>query len=194
MNSNLAGVTFFENFRNLVKKNNIDGYILATPVSSHYEYARKIIKRKKPFIIEKPIVKNTHELENLYEICKNYKHSIFVNHTDLYNPAFFQFLKRIKLVGKFKQIDMTFGKLQKIKLNNNSLDENSNLPSFEWLPHPIAIIIKLGGLPKKIFIKKNSITIENNNIFQKSIIHIFCKKMSIKLNFSNKYKNPKKKF
>ena len=43
---------FFENFRNLVKKNNIDGYILATPVSSHYEYTRKLLKEKNLLLLK----------------------------------------------------------------------------------------------------------------------------------------------
>ena len=48
----------------------------------------KNYKTNKPFIIEKPLVANPVELEELYKKCKNYKQSIFVNHSDLYNPAF----------------------------------------------------------------------------------------------------------
>ena len=193
LNSKFPGVTFFNNFDTLLKNNNIDGYILATPVSSHYEYAQKIIKKKKPFIIEKPIVENIKELENLYKLCKNYNQSIFVNHTDLYNKAFFEFLKKLKTIGAYKQINMSFGKLQTIKIPDIDFAKKFHLPSFDWLPHPIAIILKLAGLPKKVLIKKNSITIKNRNIFQTSKIHFYCKKFLVNLNFSNEYKIPKKR-
>ena len=44
-NIKILNVKFFRNFKSLAKNSNIDGYIVATPVSSHYEYARKIINK-----------------------------------------------------------------------------------------------------------------------------------------------------
>ena len=40
LNFKILNVKFFKNFKTLAKSGNIDGYIVATPVSSHYEYAR----------------------------------------------------------------------------------------------------------------------------------------------------------
>ena len=86
-------------------------------------------------------------------MLKNYKPSIFVNHTDLYNPAFQTFSRRIKSLGKYNKINIYYGKYQKIKKNNRK----SFLPYFDWFPHPIALAIKLAGLPKKITIVKNKV-------------------------------------
>ena len=98
-NLNILNVKFFSNFNLIAGDENIDGYIVASPVLSHYNYVRKIINKNKPFIIEKPLVANLDELNKLYKICKNYKHSIFVNHIDLYNPAFSAFLKKnVKII------------------------------------------------------------------------------------------------
>ena len=96
-NIKMLNVKFFKDFNKLRKSGDIDGYIVTTPVSSHYLYAKRIINEKKPFIIEKPLVANFSELKKIYKICNNYKQSIFVNHSDLYNPAFLVFVKKFKI-------------------------------------------------------------------------------------------------
>ena len=192
-NLKLLNVKFFTNFRTFAKNKKNDGYIIATPLESHYEFARKIIKQNKPFVIEKPLVANLVELEELYKKCKNYKQSIFINHSDLYNPTFLAFLKNIKLIGTYKKIEMSFGKYQEIKgfdiLNKN----NSFLPSFDWMPHPLAIAIELAGSPKKIKILKNNFSLKKKSLFQKSNINLYCKDKVVNIKFSNSYLIPKKR-
>ena len=194
INLKIPNIKFFRNFDLLNRDKNIEGYIIATPVESHYEYARKIVNKKKSFIIEKPLVANYEELKKLYKICKNYKHSIFVDHIDLYNPAFSVFLKNLKSVGVYKKINISFGKYQKIKkLNIRNKKANFFLPSFDWLPHPIALTIKLAGLPKKISIIKNKIIIKNKYIFQKCNIELQCKKKVVNIYFSNEYSTARRR-
>ena len=193
INLKVPNVKFFKNFDLLNRDKNIEAYIIATPVESHYEYARKIVNKKKPFILEKPLVTNYEELNKLYRLCKNYKNSILVNHIDLYNPTFLAFLNNLKSVGIYKKIDISFGKYQKIKkFNIRNKKGKFFLPSFEWLPHPLAITIKLAGLPKKISIIKNKIIIKNNYIFQKSKIELQCKKKVVNINISNGYSIPRR--
>lgn len=193
-NIKIPNVKFFRNPNMFLNYKNTDGYIIATPVSNHYRYARKIINKKKPFIIEKPLVSNMKELEKLYKICRNYKQSIFVNHTDLYNPAFSIFLKNLKTVGQYKKINIFFGKFQKIKrFADKNKGKFSFLPSFDWLPHPIALAIKLAGYPKKILIRENKIFIKKKYIFQKCKICLYCKKNDVNINFSTGYSSPKRR-
>ena len=193
INLKISNVKFFRNFDLLNRDKNIEAYIVATPIESHYEYVSKIVNKNKPFILEKPIVANYEELKKIHKICKNYKHSIFINHIDLYNPTFLAFLKNLKSVGIYKKIDMFFGKNQKIKkFNIRNKKGKFFLPSFDWLSHPLAITIKLAGLPKKISIIKNKIIIKNNYIFQKSKIELQCKKKVVNINFSNGYSIPRR--
>jgi len=184
-------IKFYKNINPLLKNENIKGYIVATPVQSHFNYARKIIENKKPFIIEKPLVSNPKELNILYKLSKNYKKSIFVNHKDLYNPAFNKFTKELKSIGNYSKINISFGKFQKIKIFKNK--NNSFLPSFDWLPHPLALALKLEGYPKKISLIKNKIFFFNKYIFQYSIINLTYKKRIIQINFSNQYKTPRRR-
>ena len=174
----------------VVNNKKVKGYIIATPVNSHFKYAKKIIKTKKPFIIEKPIVANLKELEILFNLCKNFKKSIFVNYQDLYNPAFAQLRKEIKKIGNYSKINIFFGKFQKIKKNKNNL---LFTPSFDWLPHPLAISIKLQGIPSKVKIIKNKISFLRGNIIQSSVICLYYKNKIIQINFSNQYRFPKRR-
>ena len=192
-NLKLLNVKFFTNFKTFVKSKKIDGYIIASPLESHYEYARKIIKQNKSFVIEKPLVSNLVELEKLYKKCKNYKQSIFVNHSDLYSPAFLVFLKNIKLIGTYKKIEMFFGKYQEIKGFDILNKKNSILPSFDWMPHPLSIAIKLAGSPKQIKILKNNLFFKKKSLFQKSNINLYYKDKVVNIKFSNSYLIPKKR-
>ena len=192
-NLKLSNVKFFTNFKTFAKIKKDDGYIIATPLESHFEYARKIIKQNKPFIIEKPLVANLVELQELYKKCKNYKQSIFINHSDLYNPTFLVFLKNIKLVGTYKKIEMFFGKYQEINGFDILNKDNFFLPSFDWMTHPLAITIKLAGLPKKIRIIKNNLSLKKKSLFQKSFINLYCKNKIVNIKFSNSYLIPKKR-
>ena len=192
-NLKLLNVKFFTNFKTFTKSKKNDGYIIATPLESHYEYARKIIKQNKPLVIEKPLVANLVELKKLYKKCKNYKQSVFINHSDLYNPAFLAFLKNIKLIGTYKKIEMFFGKYQEIKGFDTLNKNNFFLPSFDWMPHPLAIAIRLTGVPKKIKILKNNLSLKKKSLFQNSNIDLYCKDKVVNIKFSNSYLIPKKR-
>ena len=152
-------VKFYNNRNKFFSKNkkNIHAYIIASPLNTHYEYIKKILTKKKPLIIEKPIVKNIHELKKINILSNNVKHPVLVNHTDLYNPAFKKLEKKLKLIGNYRKIKIEFGKFKKIyKINNKS---STVLPYFDWLPHPLAITVKLVGFPNKITILKEKIII-----------------------------------
>ena len=143
-------VKFYNNRNKFFSKNkkNIHAYIIASPLNTHYEYIKKILTKKKPLIIEKPIVKNIHELKKINILFRNVKRPVLVNHTDLYNPAFQKLEKKLKLIGNYRKIKIEFGKFKKIyKINNKS---STVLPYFDWLPHPLAITVKLAGFPNKI--------------------------------------------
>ena len=75
------------------------------------------------------------KLKNFWFIPKKKKVSVLVNHSDLYNQNFQFLFSKIRLIGKIKYIEANFGKFsQRYKIK-------SELPSDDWLPHPIAIIL-----------------------------------------------------
>ena len=188
-----SSVSFYINKSKFFSKSNknIHAYVIASPISTHYEYVKKILTKKRPLIIEKPIVKDVNELNKIKKLSKNINYPVLVNHSDLYNPAFKVLEKKIKLIGNFKKIKIVFGKFQQIyKINRKS---NILLPYFDWLSHPIAVAIKIAGLPRKIEILNKKTIIKKKFIFQKIHTRLFCKKKVVDIFFSNNYKIPKRK-
>ncbi len=180
----------FINKKKFFKKNSTDAYIIASPVETHFDYIEDISKIKKPFIIEKPLVKNIYELDKIKKALKNLKYPILVNYTDLYNPAFEHLEKKIKLIGYYDRVKLQFGKYTVFRKVDKS---KKILPYFDWLPHPLAIVIKLFGLPNEINVMKSELNTKRSYIYQRIHLRLSCKKKTIDIYFSNDYKVPKRK-
>ena len=188
-----SSVKYYINKSNFFSNNEkkIHAYIIASPISTHYEYIKKILTKKKPLIIEKPIIRTDHELTKISRLSNTIKYPVLVNHSDLYSPAFQELKKKLKLIGKYKKIKITFGKFQKIYKVNKKTD--ILFPFFDWLPHPLAIMLKLVGYPDKIKILNKKTIIKRKIIFQNLHIRFFCKQKITDIFFSNNYKLPKRK-
>ena len=181
---------FTNNKKEFFKLKNIDLYIIASPTFTHFQYLDQIIRKNKNIIIEKPLVKYFYQYQLLKDKIKKYKKIILINHTDLYMNAYSKLKEEIKYIGKIKTINLYYGKNDLYYLNN--ISNTTDLPYFEWLPHPLAII-------KDLFYKNNfkfklkQKKIINKFIFKKKIkIIFFNKNIIINLFFSNYYKNPKR--
>ena len=184
---------FYNNRNKFFSKNkkNIHAYIIASPLNTHYEYIKKILTKKKPLIIEKPIVQNINELKKINILSNNVKYPVLVNHTDLYNPAFKKLEKNIKLIGNYRKIKIEFGKFKKIyKINNKS---STVLPYFDWLPHPLFVLLDLFGFPEKYKILQAIFTKKNNFSFNNIVIKFFYYNFHVNLYFTNSLNLKKRK-
>ena len=66
---------------------NFDGYIVATPPTTHFEIAKKILLNDKPVLVEKPLVISTQEGEKLLSILQETNGRLIVGHLLLFHPA-----------------------------------------------------------------------------------------------------------
>ena len=164
----------------------IDLYIIASPTSTHFEYLIKSLNKNKHIIVEKPLVSSFSEFVKLKDKIRNYKKIILINHTDLYVDAYLNLKKKIKEIGNIKNAKLVYGKIDPYKLKN--ITTRYKLPHFEWLPHPLAIIIDLfkdQNFKIKLFEKRKII---KKFVKQNLIIKLFKKDLNIKINFSNNLK------
>ena len=92
------------------------------------------------------------------------------NFTILFNQNINNISSRFKSIGKIKYIDAKFG-----KYSNKYRDKNL-LPCYDWLPHPIAVVIRL--FKKVTFNKiiKNEVKMRNKSIFQDLTIELKTQK------------------
>lgn len=128
--------------------NKVDAVYIATPHSTHFEFAKKALLAKKHVLCEKPITLTENQTKELYEIAK-------MNDVVLYEAiktAFAHAFKRVinyaksGIIGNIKDIDATFTKLVTDKsLREYDLSVGGGSVN-ELITYPLIAIFKLLGL------------------------------------------------
>ena len=164
------------------KSKKINLFIISSPISTHFKYLQHAYKEKKDIIIEKPLVENNNQLKKLKLLNKDYKKKVMIHHNDLLN---FENTNFIDNLNDCKKIEMFYGKKELV----NSYKK----PFFDWLPHPLSIIINFIGEPKKFKILKYTKKVTNNLVLEELKLIFNFSNFQIFLNFSNDLKSPSKK-
>ena len=163
----------------------IDLFIISSPIKTHFKYLEYAYASKKNIIIEKPLVEKINQLRKLIQLNKNYNKKIMIHHNDVVNFKNLNFMKDFTNYKKIKMIEMFYGKKEIV----NSYKK----PFFDWLPHPLAIIINFFGVPNKFKILEYSKKIKKKSIFEKLKLVFELDYFKIFLNFSNDFKKSSKK-
>lgn len=71
----------------LLRSEEIDAIVIATPISTHYELAREALERGKHVLVEKPMVASVAEAEDLIERAAATDRALMVDHTFVYTGA-----------------------------------------------------------------------------------------------------------
>lgn len=66
---------------------NIDAAVVATPIRTHFELAKKLIRNKISLLIEKPVCETAKEVKELITLSKRYHVRIMPGHVERYNPV-----------------------------------------------------------------------------------------------------------
>ncbi|MBC8769477.1 Gfo/Idh/MocA family oxidoreductase [Arenibacter sp. BSSL-BM3] len=80
------GYTFYENINKLIDA--VDVIDIVTPTLSHFDCAKKAMKKGKHVFIEKPITNTIEEADELLLLEKKYQVKGQVGHVERFNPAF----------------------------------------------------------------------------------------------------------
>jgi len=112
----------------------IDAVVIATPVNSHFELAKKSLLSGKHTWVEKPLTSTTKESEELVEIAKSKKLILHVDHTFIYTPA----VRKIKeLVNTNVLGDILYFDSTRVNLGLFQHDVNV---IWDLAPHDISIL------------------------------------------------------
>jgi len=79
---------FYSKASDLINDDEIDAVYIATPPSSHAEYAIQSIKARKPVYIEKPMAANYSECQKINKAAEKYKVPVFVAYYRRALPGF----------------------------------------------------------------------------------------------------------
>lgn len=112
----------------------IDGVIIASPASTHFEIAKKFLSKKFNLLIEKPLTTKYSQALKLQKIWQLKKPKVLVGHVYLYNPAYQEFKKLFKEIKTVASIRFE-GIGSPIRKDVSVI--------WDWGPHPISIMIDL---------------------------------------------------
>jgi predicted dehydrogenase len=79
-----------------VFNSNVDGIVIATPVSTHFELAREALAHGKHLLVEKPLTTSVNEAEELIRLAEREQRTLMVGHTFEYSPAVTQLRQLIQ--------------------------------------------------------------------------------------------------
>ncbi len=129
-----ATIDVTTNINDIYNDFNIDAIVISTPVSSHFEIAKKALENGKHVLIEKPLTSSVKEAEKLLDIATQNNLTLMVDHTFLYTGA----VKKIKEVIDSNEI----GKLQyfdSTRINLGLFQADVNV-LWDLAPHDISIL------------------------------------------------------
>ena len=110
-NSFLNSATFYEDWNELLKIDEIDIVIIATPNNLCYEIMKECIKYKKHILVEKPAAKSSKQIMELISLSKAEKIKVHVGFNHRYHPAIIGAKKIVDegKVGKLMFIRARYG-------------------------------------------------------------------------------------
>ncbi|KKQ83424.1 MAG: Oxidoreductase domain protein [Candidatus Daviesbacteria bacterium GW2011_GWF2_38_7] len=118
----------------LLKNKDIDGFIIATPISTHFDIAKKLLALNHNLLIEKPLTANYDRALQLQRIWKITKPKVLTGHLYLYNPAYRRVKTLFKKIKSVKSINFE-GVCSPIRKDASVI--------WDWGPHPVSIILDL---------------------------------------------------
>lgn len=164
---------------NSINKNNIKSIHICSPVNTHYFYLKKFSYVNK-ILVEKPFLKNFSQLNKIKKLLK--KKYLLVDYIDTFNPILTKAKKAIKK-ERSKKIIFNYSNIKKFYQKKFEF-------SYEWLDHPLSLILYLFKKFPKFVVEKTIIVKKKNSFHEKVIIKYLFKDLEvfIKLNCSKKIK------
>ena len=138
-------------------RTDIDAVVIATPVFTHFEFAKKALEAGKHVLLEKPMTSSVAEAELLIELAAQKNKVLMVDHTFLYTGAVQKMKQLITSgeIGKLKYLDST-------RINLGLFQSDVNV-LWDLAPHDISICDYL-MLEKPISVQATGISHTNNGI------------------------------
>jgi predicted dehydrogenase len=133
----------------------IDAVAIVTPVSYHYELAKKALENGKHVFVEKPFTTTSAEAEALIQLAEHRRLQIMVDHTFLFTGA----------VRKIKQLidDGTLGRLyyyDSTRVNLGLFQHDVNV-LWDLAPHDLAIMDYLVGVEPELVVATGGAHVNN---------------------------------
>lgn len=133
---NLLPAQFYKTTRvtDLLTKDDIDGFILASPTSTHFDIAKLLISHNKNILIEKPFTENYQQALELQKIWQMQQPKVMIGHIYLYSPAFREFRRLVMSRSNLLSLEF-FGILSPVRSDCSVV--------MDWGPHAISTALNI---------------------------------------------------
>jgi UDP-2-acetamido-3-amino-2,3-dideoxy-glucuronate N-acetyltransferase len=123
----------------VLARDDIAGLVIATPAETHYTLAREALLAGKHVYVEKPLVLDEQEGEELIALAHERKRVLMVGHLLQYHPVFVR-LKELASKGELGRINYIYSH----RLNLGKIRREENI-LWSFAPHDISMILALAG-------------------------------------------------
>jgi predicted dehydrogenase len=124
-------------YEKVIKDPSVDAVVIATPVGTHYGFARQALESGKHVLVEKPMTASVAEAESLTEIAEAKNLRLMVDHTFIYTGAVRK-MKEIIDAGDLGQLYY----FDSVRINLGLIQKDVNV-LWDLAPHDIAILENL---------------------------------------------------
>ncbi len=123
-----------QSYKEILSHPRVDAVVLATPVSTHYAFAREALQAGKHVLVEKPLARTANEVLDLIELAERQRRTLMVDHTFLYTGA----VRRMKqLIGSGEIGDLLY--YDSVRINLGLVQNDTNV-LWDLGPHDFSIM------------------------------------------------------
>jgi predicted dehydrogenase len=126
-------------FEDILSDPDIEGIVVATPVSTHYSMARRALEANKSVLVEKPLATSSQEAEELLKLARERKKILMVGHTFEYSAPV---LKMREIIASGELGDVFY--VSSVRANLGLFQRDVNV-TWDLATHDISIILSLMG-------------------------------------------------
>ena len=123
----------------VLKREDVSGVVISTPAETHYRLAREALMAGKHVYVEKPLVLDESEGEDLISLADKKGLVLMVGHLLHYHPVFVH-LKEMAQAGDLGRINYVYSN----RLNLGKIRREENI-LWSFAPHDISMILSLAG-------------------------------------------------
>src|SRR5918911_1708091 len=121
-------------YRQLLADPELDAVVIATPVSTHFNFAREALQAGKHVLVEKPFTASVEEAEGLIELAERRGLTLMVDHTFIYTGA----VRKIKEIVESGELGQLLY-FDSIRINLGLFQRDINVV-WDLAPHDLAIM------------------------------------------------------
>ena len=145
----------YTNIDEMIKNEKLDGVIICTPTSTHFEIASKIVKLKIPVFVEKPLASSSIEAEKLVKLVKENNTILMVGYIERFNSAVVYLKQLIKngelgepILLEFHRENRWSGNVKDVGIVHDTSVHDIDTARWLFSSEPKSIFSRIGSVSK----------------------------------------------